>query len=69
MKTIFKMENLKRILFSTFLGYLIGVVISYINLFGSSQNAPLMCAFGAMAFSIVSLKNKKLDLLYKGKLK
>ncbi|MCF6241573.1 MAG: hypothetical protein L3J74_09540 [Bacteroidales bacterium] len=69
MKTIFKIENLKRILFSTFLGYIIGVIISYVNLFGSSQNAPLMCAFGTMAFAIVSLNNKKLDVLYKGKMK
>lgn len=59
MKTIFKIENLKRILLSTFLGYLIGLMISYINLFGSSQNAPLMCAFGATAFAIVSLKSTK----------
>ncbi|MEE9406572.1 MAG: hypothetical protein V3V28_00720 [Polaribacter sp.] len=69
MKTIFKIENLKRILLSTFLGYLIGLIISYINLFGSSQDAPLMCAFGATAVAVVSLKNKKLDLLYKGKIK
>jgi len=69
MKTIFRIENLKRILFSTFLGYLVGMAISYINLFGSSQNAPLLCAFGAAAFAVVSLKNKKLDMLYKGKVK
>ena len=69
MKKIFKIKNLKRILLSTFSGYLIGLIISYINLFGSSQNAAFMCAFAATTFAIVSLKNKKLDLLYKGKLK
>ena len=69
MKTIFKIENIKRVLLSTFSGYLVGMVISYINLFGSSQDAPLMCAFGAAAFAIVSLKNKKFDMLYKGKVK
>ena len=69
MKTIFKIKSLKKILFSTFLGYLIGVIISYINLFGSSQNAPLICAFGASAFAAVSLKNKYLDEPYKGKIK
>lgn len=67
MKTILKIDNLKRILLSTFLGYLVGVLILYINLFGSSEGAPLMCAAGAMLFAIASLKNEKLDMLFKRK--
>ncbi|WP_019038373.1 hypothetical protein [Psychroflexus tropicus] len=57
MKTILNIKIFKRVLLFTLSGYIIGLVISHINLFGSSQNASLMCAFGAMAFSILSLKN------------
>ena len=68
MKKIIKIESLKRILLAAFLGYIVGVIFSYINLFGSSQNAPLICTLGATIFAVVSLYNKKLDMLYKGKI-
>ena len=60
MKTIFTIQNLKTILLGTSVGYLIGWLISYINLFGSSQNEQLICAIGGMAFTVASLRNKKL---------
>jgi len=58
MKTIFTIQNLKTILLGTSVGYLIGWLISYINLFGSSQNATLISAIGGTAFAIASLRNK-----------
>ncbi len=37
------------------IGYLVGVLISYINVFGTSEKAPLLCAVGAGIFGFFKL--------------
>lgn len=58
MNEVFKKKNISSVLLSTFFGYLVGVIIAYINLFESSQNATWLCAVGASAFAIASLKRR-----------
>ncbi len=54
----FNRQVIGEILISVFVGYLIGLAISYINLFGSSQNAPKICAMASAVVSIIRIKNK-----------
>jgi hypothetical protein len=41
-----------QILFSIVLGWLVGSAINYINVFGSSEKAPLICALVLGAISL-----------------
>jgi len=55
----FNRQVIGEILISVFVGYLIGLAISYINIFGSRQNAPKICAMASGVFSIMRIKNKQ----------
>ena len=55
----FNRQIIGEILISVFVGYLIGLAISYINIFGSSQNAPQICAMGSGVFSIMRIYNRQ----------
>ena len=55
----FNRQVIGEILISVFVGYLIGLAISYINIFGSSQNAPKICAMASGVISIMRIKNKQ----------
>ncbi len=65
MKELLSVKTIKIILLSIFYGYLVGMIIAYVDLFGSSQNAPVLCAFGASLLTISNLKRKKLDSQFK----
>ena len=56
---IFNRQIIGEILISVFVGYLIGLAISYINIFGSSQNAPQICAMASGVFSIMRIYNRQ----------
>ncbi len=55
----FNRQIIGEILISVFVGYLIGLAISYINIFGSSQNAPQICAMASGVFSIMRIYNRQ----------
>ena len=55
----FNRQIICEILISVFVGYLIGLAISYINVFGSSQNATQICAMASGVFSIMRIYNKQ----------
>jgi hypothetical protein len=55
----FNIQIIGEILISTIVGYLIGLAISYVNIFGSSQNAPQICAMASGVFSIVRINNRQ----------
>lgn len=42
-----------------FVGYIVGLLIAYVNVFGTSGNAPLICAMGAGSFGFYTLLSKK----------
>ena len=62
----FNRQIIGEILISVFIGFFIGLVISYINIFGSSQNAPQICAIASGIFSIKRIyirQNTKAEIL------
>ena len=59
LKVKFNRQIIGEILIGVFVGYLIGLVISYINIFGSSQNAPQICAMASGVFSIMRIYNRQ----------
>jgi NhaP-type Na+/H+ or K+/H+ antiporter len=59
LKVKFNRQIIGEILIGAFVGYLIGLVISYINIFGSSQNAPQICAMASGGFSIMRIYNRQ----------
>ncbi len=61
LKFLFSTNFIVKIGLSVLIGYIIGLLLSYINIFGSSQNAPLMCAIGAGIFSLMRIKREILE--------
>ncbi len=55
----FNRQIIGEILISVFVGYLIGLAISYINIFGSSQNAPQICPMASGVFLIMRIYNRQ----------
>ena len=60
MKKLFNIKTIGNIFLSIIVGYFVGELIKYVNLFGSSQNAPLVCAMAAGGASVLRLYNLKL---------
>ena len=46
-----------QILLSIFVGHLVGLGIFCIDIFGSSQNAPMICAMASGVYSLARLTN------------
>lgn len=42
----FKRKSIEQVFVGIIAGWMIGLCISYLNIFGSSENAPLICALG-----------------------
>jgi hypothetical protein len=59
MKSKWSNHKISFIVLSIIMGYLVGELIKYINIFGSSEKAPLLCAMGAGAHAIFIKYYKK----------
>lgn len=60
MKKLFNIKTVGNIFLSIIAGYFVGELIKYINLFGGSQDAPLICAMAAGGASVLRFYNLKL---------
>jgi hypothetical protein len=52
MKSKWNDNKISFIALSIIMGYLVGELIKYINILGSSEKAPMVCAMGASAYAI-----------------
>ena len=55
--TIF--NGIKIVLFYAFIGLLVGKLIAYVNIFGTSQNAPKICTLFMAMYGLYAYRNKK----------
>lgn len=53
-----KTEKIKFVLKGLIIGFLVGLVIKYINFFGHSQNAPFICAITCCYYNFMRFEKE-----------
>jgi len=56
---IIKGKTIQKVVIATLIGYVVGEIIAYFNIFGSSEKAPLFCAMGAGVYMLFKMRNFK----------
>ena len=52
-----RINIISKVVSASLIGCIIGEIIAYFNIFGSSQKAPLFCAMGAGIYMVFKIRS------------